>query len=685
MEKGATKEKEVGARWFWIGAIASFCLPLVAKLVFSLPWVMLQNFTDGVFYLGYSLRFRELVEQAGMLYYAVRFPAIAGDALAFSALGLPLGFVVTRYLLAGVSCAVLFWLFARRYEIRVGFFAAVAWGLNPAAIRFLQTDYSDVEGASFLCIGASLLLLPNLRWGLASFGGAVFCAGCWCHLHAAMAAFFLIPAVVLVRWEDGWKRTLLLAGAAVGGGGVLTVGASLWYGWNYGVFDLTAPTREILELIAAKKVPVPDLTWREVVERCPFWFGIFPAGVALACLGRKADRVIFGGFLGFFAYVGLLFFGDVVHGGYSLSLFYYYSFALPAWVFFHAGLAGVLLRGKGWRAWLALLLGLVIPVVCSAWKKSDGGGWLLWAGGILCALSLLPFRKAWREAAAVFCLWAGMALIAFTPTCWLALGNYWKTDDLGVLGMAEQLLGELPPRAKGENLFFWYDDSRGDSLRMLQSLFLHNFTKAQSKQSGIFSFPEDPDLSGWALKKAGVRHLVLLGKDEKEMEAGLKYLEGCGADIEVQKKIPLRYGGDRMEACYLRVGPWKIKESEKIEGEWNIHKKAKKKNKGEGFSLVTRPERRWSNAALPLPEMGENQAVEIEIQGKAGMVTVTIESKKTKGLAGEKFLVSPSEEPVRLLVFPPETGGGQELRIANEAPGVASRVEVFSVRLVTVE
>jgi hypothetical protein len=42
--------------------------PAACAMVFLLPWLMLQNFTDGVFYLGYALHFRELIDRVGLTY-----------------------------------------------------------------------------------------------------------------------------------------------------------------------------------------------------------------------------------------------------------------------------------------------------------------------------------------------------------------------------------------------------------------------------------------------------------------------------------------------------------------------------------------------------------------------------------------------------------------------------------------
>jgi hypothetical protein len=60
----------------FLESAAIFCLPLLVKAIFGLPRLMLQNFTDGVFYLGYAMHFQELVDRVGLNYYAVRFGAI---------------------------------------------------------------------------------------------------------------------------------------------------------------------------------------------------------------------------------------------------------------------------------------------------------------------------------------------------------------------------------------------------------------------------------------------------------------------------------------------------------------------------------------------------------------------------------------------------------------------------------
>ena len=132
---------------------------VAGEVGFGLPWLMLQNFTDGVFYLGYAMHFRELLDRVGLTYYAVRFSGIAPDALAFSLLGSEVGFVAPRYALAGACCVALFVLFSRRYGMAAGWFAAFAWAFNLAAIRLLQIAYVDVVGAAFLCLGLCLLCL----------------------------------------------------------------------------------------------------------------------------------------------------------------------------------------------------------------------------------------------------------------------------------------------------------------------------------------------------------------------------------------------------------------------------------------------------------------------------------------------------------------------------------------------
>ncbi|MCX7713728.1 MAG: hypothetical protein N2035_08740, partial [Chthoniobacterales bacterium] len=75
-----------------------FALPCVIGLGLGVKRLMLQNFTDGAFYLGYAMHYELNLEQGGFWYYSVRWPAILWDALWIGTFG-EWGFVMGRYFL----------------------------------------------------------------------------------------------------------------------------------------------------------------------------------------------------------------------------------------------------------------------------------------------------------------------------------------------------------------------------------------------------------------------------------------------------------------------------------------------------------------------------------------------------------------------------------------------------------
>ncbi len=264
-----------------------FFLPWVPKVLFGLPWLMLQNFTDGVFYLGYALHFRELVDRVGLNYYAVRFSGIFPDAVAFSVFGPEVGLVLVRYGLAGACCVALFVCFQKRYSIGAGVLAAVAWALNPAAIRFLQTAYVDVTAASFLCLGLAVACMPGRGAIGAAGSGVLLSLAFWGHLHAAVALVFCGPLVLLALWEQGTKRAFVLGGWIFAGFLVPALAATAFYFQQFGLWDLTSPTRELLRTLRDGHIPAPKLEWLEVVRQCPFWLSVAPLAIGLVFLPRK--------------------------------------------------------------------------------------------------------------------------------------------------------------------------------------------------------------------------------------------------------------------------------------------------------------------------------------------------------------------------------------------------------------
>ena len=666
--------KKTASPWLWL---AVFFLPWLPKVLFGLPWLMLQNFTDGVFYLGYAMQFQELIDRVGMNYYAVRFSGIFPDALAFSIFGLEVGLVLVRYGLAGACCVALFACFQKRYSTAAGVLAALAWAMNPAAIRVLQTAYVDVTASSFLCIGLALACLPGLGALAAAGAGALFSFAFWGHLHAAVALVFSGPLLVVALWEGGSKRALVLMGWMFLGFLVPTVAAAVFYLQYFGLWDLTSPTRELLQTLKDGHIPAPKLEWIEVVRQCPFWLSVLPLAAGLFFLPKR-DRFLRASFFAFAGYIVFLLWGDLAKGGYSLSLFYYFSFALPAYVFLVAALVSNLGRDI-WRMAWALLL----PVFAVAWN-SEGGSWAM-AGVIV--LACLPAFFVWQRSSAALavCLAVASLAVALAPSSKLALGNYWKSDDLPLLAMAGQLSKALPKYQDDPGkLVFWYDDSKGDDLRMLQSFYLHEFTKLKTPDGGGLPSAPGALVDENSILRAGVRHVVVLGFSAESIEPMVQTLRDSGVPLRGITPVPLHSGGHTLHATLVSFAPPEIQEKSSVEPQWRLYRRARMTKKGTSARILeTSPKKGRLDAALPVPPLAAGEAVLVRIRAMEGSALVGLATNDSVPLDSGAAHVSSTKFPQEILLFPPNPGEPSSLQIRNAAPrGVRSKILIKEVKTV---
>jgi len=659
---------------FPAACVLVFLLPWLVKLLFGLPWLMLQNFTDGVFYLGYAMHFRELLDRVGLTYYAVRFSGIAPDALAFSLFGAEVGFVALRYALAGACCVALFVLFARRYGMAVGWFAALAWAFNPAAIRFLQTAYVDVAGASFLCLGLCLICLPGAGLWSAFFGGFALAMAFWSHLHAAVALVFFGPLLLIALLDRPRNEAWRFALAMLAGGGAVTLAGCGFFYWNDGLWDLTSPTRELLQTLKDGHIPAPKLEWIEVARQCPFWLSVLPLGVGLLFLPTR-DRFLYASFFAFAGYIGFLLWGDLVKGGYSLSLFYYFSFALPAFVFLVAAIVANLGR-DAWRVGWAL----VLPVFAVAWNPSGG----MVAIGVAIFLASIPALLVWRRTTlpVSICIALASLTVALAPSSKLALGNYWKSDDLPLLTMAGQLSKALPKyQADPGKLAFWYDDSSGDDLRMLQSFYLHEFTKLRRADGGGLEFSPTAPLDKNSILHSGLRHVVVLGASSESVEPAVQKLREIGIPIRGIKPIPLKAWGQTLHATLVSFNLPDFEEKSSLDPDWKLHRRAKL---GARAIIQTSPKKGNLDVALPIPQLSDGEAVCIKLRVLEGAVRIGLAPNESAALGDDALLVSPTTSPHEILLFPPKPGEPSSLQIRNAAPrGVRSKIRLQEIKTVS--
>lgn len=704
---------------------AIFLIPLFGGRIFRVPWLMLQNFTDGAFYLGYGLSFRQLLEFAGLYYYATRFPAILPDALLMQLLGGPVGFVVWNYLLSGLCCVAVWDLFRKRGSSLVGWIAALTWAANPFAIRFLQTAYSDVEGASFLFLSLCVALRPELSWRGAIFSGILAALAFWSHSHAAVALAFCSLLVLPVWLNEGWKNMVFKVCFGIAGVVLVTVAASMWYYFMFGMWDLFSPTREVLRLLREGIVEKPVLDWRSVISQNTFWLALIPLGVAVFLIAPRSKLAV-GAWLALLAFTLYLLYDDLLGGGYSLSLFYYYSFAVPTTVLaFASTFEGILFSAKkpslnclalqptdykkpadssnktsdakdvvqetealpchntNWRRILLSAAVIFVPEIISGKLNLSVVSSVALGAIVVFLTGFLLIRKNWRIIFGGAFLACAGGLIAFAPASRIALGGYWKADDFPLLQTAHQIANYLKKETNlGEGVRFYYtDDGQGDC-RMVQSFFLHEFSKWRDGQGKAWAFPTDENIPTDQPLRDGIQNLILISKNASEIEESIQFMKLRG--LKIEKKFQPESFPDSVLWAHVRFFPPSMNQaSEWQEVQHDFEPIGRGKlNKTNSGTLIQTPPRRWSKAAyLETTKEGE-RTLRVDCRVISGMVLLEAVSAPNAPGAPYPRIVLPSVFTKQFYL--PVSQSTPFLRIRNYAPdGVSSSIEIKGVFLGT--
>lgn len=702
---------------------AIFLIPFLVGRIFQIPWLMLQNFTDGAFYLGYGLSFRQLLEFAGLYYYATRFPAILPDALLIELFGGPVGFVVWNYLLSGLCCVAVWDLFRKRGSSLVGWIAALTWASNPFAIRFLQTAYSDVEGASFLFLSLCVALRPELSWRGAILSGILAALAFWSHSHAAVALAFCSFLVLPVWLKEGWKNMLFKVCSGIAGFLLVTAAASMWYYSVFGMWDLSSPTREVLRLLREGIVEKPVLDWRSVTSQNTFWFAVLPLGVAIFLIAPRSKLAV-GAWLALLAFTLYLLLDDLAGGGYSLSLFYYYSFAVPATVLAFAYVfEGILMGGKkspsnglvppptdykksadfsneksgakdvsqktealpfhntNWKKILLLTAVIIVPVLISGKLNLGVISGIALGAIVVFIIGFLLIKTNWRMIFGGAFLACAGGLVAAAPASRIALGGYWKTDDFPLLQTAYQISSYLKKETNlGEGVRFYYtDDGQGDG-RMVQSFFLHEFSKWRNNNGKVWTFPTDANIPADQTLRDGIQNLILLSKSSFQIEDAIRFLKNRGLKIEkthVPENLP-------DSVCWTHIR-FTVPEANQNFDSQEVHHDFEaigrgKISKTKCGTLIQTPPRRWSKAAYLETTKDGEKTLRVDCRVITGMVLLEAVSAPNDAGAPYPRIVLPSVFTKQFYL--PVSPSAPFLRIRNYAPdGASSAIEIKGVFL----
>ncbi len=656
---------------------------------------MFQNFTDSVFYLAYAMHFKELVDRAGIIYYSTRFGAILPDAIAFNLFGPTAGFSIVRYGLSGACCTILFLLFTKRYNLAAGILAAVHWIFNPVALRLLQTGYVDAAGASFLLLGTSLFLFPRVSL-LAAFGSGIFFGlTIWSHLHAAIALFFFLPLALLVHRDNGVARVTSLVGCVLGGIAVVSLGGALFFYTQYGFANIASPNIELLRSLSHGYDPQWKEPWSIIFRRGICWFVPIPLTLA-AFLSFRKDSLVLGAVLAANLFAGFLWYGDIFHNSFSLtsSDYHYFSFLMPAYVIAATGMSARFLRYRPFKHLVVFLLAVIIPTLVAVLTP----GFDLLVPVITISLvvvtiaGVILLSSEWRGIAVALMLTMANSLIAVTPSFDIALGKYWKADDTNLFKIGQELIKKLPKASEDPSILrFWYKDEVDSSERMIQSFYLHNFTKLTDRNGASIPFGSISDEQAKDVASGGIRHLVILDRDSAVINQGIQYIADAGITIDSVNKFYLQAGTEKINVAHIKIKPKFLKDGRNIPLDSILLNKiviasqnssviASKVDRG---ISVSTPNAKWSYVFIPIPPLKQGEGISITFQVTKGRINLGLsEDNQATGSYSEQEYASSSHLFETVLI--PDNDRKKYLTIRNVfVDGAKSIITIENIKVGT--
>jgi len=645
-----------------------FLLPLFIAWLFRIPRLMFQNFTDSVFYLAYAMHFKELVDRVGITYYSTRFGAILPDAIAFNLFGPTAGFSIVRYGFSGACCTILFLLFTKRYNLATGILAAFCWILNPVALRLLQMGYVDAAGASFLLLGICLLLFPRVSLLAAFSSGIFFGLTIWSHLHAAIALFFFLPLAWLVHRDKGAKKIVGLIGCIFGGIAVVSLGGALFFYSQYGFANLAGPNIELLQSLSQGYDPQWKLPWSIIFRQGICWFVPIPLTLAAFLCFRK-DNLMVGAVLAVNLFAGFLWYGDIFNNSFSLSSsdYHYFSFLFPAYVIAVTSISAGFLRDRPFKHLVVFLLAAITPTLVAV--LTPGLDLLVPVISIslvvVAIAGLILLRSEWRGIAVALILTLSNSLIAVTPSFDFALGKYWKADDTSLLEIGQELIKRLPQAGEDPSILrFWYKDKEGSNEKMIQSFYLHHFTKLRGRNRVNIPFGAISDEQARDVGSGGIRHIVILDHDPAVIDQGIQYMTDAGLTVDSVDKFKLQEETEKLYFAHIKIKPKSLKNERNISLDSILANESITASKTDHGISVLIPDVKWSYIFIPLPPLKVGEGVSITFQVTKGRVELGLsEDNQATGSSSEQEYASSSHFFEAVLI--PDNAHKKYLAIRN--------------------
>ncbi len=506
--------------------------PLLAFLALRLPSISQNNFTDAMYYLGYSRNFVDLIDRYGFIYYAVRFGPIFPEMAFAHLFGFPIGFHLLRYLLFVGVAWLLHAVLAERYGRRFALVSVIAWGFNPVTARILLSTYVDSTVVPFTLMGLLLLLLERHRSLCRSFlAGVLLCAGVSGNVYAGVMIALAVPSYVWLNATRPVRAILAELLSTLAGAALTLLLCTAVYDHLFGVTSLLQPAIDVTLRLAggdAKQWTRPPQEW---LFDSPH---IYAPILILALWHWTRDRLALAAALYLLLFILFYWISDLFFDGYSLSFYPYFSYWQGP-LLLGVGVASaqalrLSLPSQAATVGLLLILSLAGPAILFAVLGLAPLAFRWLAGAMLLAVigAALSFRQpTWRPYALAGVLATASMLQAGSPFYNMMLGKP-DSEDREMVRAALELVDVLPRIAEdGKELVFWYSSAPDRRIKMVQSIYLP-FSRLLRRDGTPVELGPLAAADREALDNPQRVHLVLLDFSRDRVDAGLRALAEAG-------------------------------------------------------------------------------------------------------------------------------------------------------------
>jgi hypothetical protein len=668
-------------------------LPIAVALCLHVPRIVLNNFTDAVFYLSYARQFSELVLRNGFLYYATRFGGILPDAMSGHLFGDIAGIWILRWTLSALVSLALFLAFRKRYGVISGLLASALWSFNPASLRLACTTYVDSTSVPFLIIGCCLvatapnsivcLLIAGLLFGLASSA----------HLYAAFALVLLLPWLVASIWRKEWKEGVRRFSWLMAGFMVAWLIGWVWYAMVWGMPGLLSPTIDLMRDLGNGQAALWKKPTSLALLETPAWFAPL-ALLPIFCIAAwKGHLLMRGAACSLILSTSFFWGGDLFGKAYVLSMPFYYSFLLPVTILAAASLCGELVSRQFSRLVKLAVTGLVasafvLPVVMERWGIS---GWVVVAVSVVVWLSLMllwnKLTSKWLLVVSLPMLFLASFTVVRTGMFSQVIGHYSAKDE-PVLEIASRLRAIIPSaRSDQETTRFWYDDDPGKpggaDRRMIGSFWLHYFGKITGKDEGYVPFGTIDASSAEAIAENGPDRIVIFDQDPQLVAQAVEAIKSKSLPYTLSRQEKLVASSDvqrMLEVAILeRARPFPNNNTS-VKFSWHqMHRGKLISSNGSESEFLSSRIKWWDPLAeADLGKLVKGDKVVIPYAILSGRIRFTLAERGKKPLVTiEKWL---SDHEAKLELTVPADMNDAVFSLRNRYPtGSSSRIRVGEV------